>query len=92
MACLVERPRVLALSEKYIDNPEVAVLTISVDSDKKRWQNFLKDSEVNPGYELFIEDGLNKSFGEKYRIKFLPTYILIGKDGKIISSNIGNLR
>jgi hypothetical protein len=37
---------------------------------------------------LFIENGMRTDFGNSYNIKSIPRYILIGKNGKLINSNI----
>jgi hypothetical protein len=59
-----------------------------VDSSKDKWLSFLDKENQEFGENLFIEKGMRTEFGDNYNIKSIPRYILIGKDGKIINSNI----
>jgi len=86
--CINHRPKVLEFAEKYKNNDEVAVLLVSVDSSKNKWLSFLNKENQEFGKNLFIENGMQTEFGNNYNITFIPRYILIGKNGKIINSNI----
>jgi thiol-disulfide isomerase/thioredoxin len=86
--CISHRPRVLEFNEKYKNNNEVEILMVSVDSSKDKWLSFLEKENIESGKNLFIENGMRTKFGDSYNIKSIPRYILIGKDGKIINSNI----
>lgn len=86
--CLKHRPNVIQLAKKYEQNDDVAILMVSVDSDYNRWSSFLKDESNTAGTNLFIENGMRTDFGDKYNIRSIPRYILVGKNGKIIHSNM----
>jgi thiol-disulfide isomerase/thioredoxin len=86
--CINHRPKVLKFAKKYKDNDDVEILLISVDSSKDKWLSFLDKENQEFGENLFIEKGMRTEFGDNYNIKSIPRYILIGKDGKIINSNI----
>lgn len=86
--CINHRPKVLEFAKKYKNNDEVEVLLVSVDSSKDKWLSFLNKENEEFGLNLFIENGMRTEFGNSYNIKSIPRYILIGKDGKIINSNI----
>ncbi|SHN06687.1 TlpA disulfide reductase family protein [Polaribacter sp. KT 15] len=86
--CIKHRPKVLKLAEKYKDNNDVEILLVSVDTSKDGWLSFLAKEHKQFGRNLFIENGMRTKFGNNYNIKSIPRYILIGKDGKIINSNI----
>lgn len=86
--CLKHRPKVLEFAEKYKNNDDVAILLVSVDSSKDKWLSFLDKENIEFGKNLFIKNGMRTEFGNNYNIKSIPRYILIGKDGKIINSNI----
>lgn len=86
--CLKHRPQVLKFAEKYQNNDEVKILLVSVDSSKDKWLSFLDKENQEFGENLFIENGMRNEFGNNFNIKSIPRYILIGKDGKIINSNI----
>lgn len=86
--CLNHRPKVLEFAEKYKTNDDVEILLVSVDSSKDKWLSFLEKEKKELGTNLFIKNGMRTEFGSSYNIKSIPRYILIGKDGKIINSNI----
>lgn len=88
--CLKERPNTIKLAKKYSSNPNVAVLLISVDEEKNKWKDFLKEKPDDLGKELFIRDGMSSDFGAFYNIKEIPRYILIDGTGTIVKSNIKN--
>ncbi|TRZ46165.1 hypothetical protein DMZ48_02590 [Robertkochia solimangrovi] len=82
--CLRERPNVLELANTYKDDPDVAVITISLDAKKENWENFLENNSVNPDYEILIENGMDLDFGENYSVSTIPRYMVIDKEGKIL--------
>ncbi|MCH4554124.1 TlpA family protein disulfide reductase [Aestuariibaculum lutulentum] len=86
--CINHRPKVLEFAKKYKNNNEVKILLVSVDSSKDKWLSFLDKENEEYGQNLFIQNGMRTEFGNNYNIKSIPRYILIGKDGKIINSNI----
>ena len=86
--CINQRPHVLELARKYEANSNFEVLLISVDSSIDNWLNFLEKEKDYSGINLFIENGMRSSFGNDYNIKAIPRYILIDKNGKILSADI----
>lgn len=88
--CIVQRPEVLKLAAKYRENPNIEFLMISVDSKKSDWTKFLDKEGMHAGYgtDLLIEDGMRSDYGKKYNIKFVPKYMLIDYNGKIVNSNL----
>ncbi len=88
-ACIAQKPHFYELASVYKDNENIQFIAISVDSSVEIWQNYLANNknlseDVN---ELIIPNGMRTEFGERYSINFLPKYILINKEGKIIDSN-----
>ena len=87
--CVQHRPNILEIAAKYQNDPRVAVLMVSVDSELDRWKNYI--SRTNPqnyGIEVNIPDGMNDTFGDKYLVKAIPKYFLIDPNGIIISSDL----
>lgn len=91
--CIVERPKVLKMADKYSGNTNVTFLMISVDAKKSDWMNFLKNQGLSSHYgiDLIIENGMHSEYGKNYNIKFIPKYMLIDQKGFIINSNIHDL-
>ena len=87
--CVDQRPNMLEIAKKYMDNPKVAILMISVDSSVDKWKKYVnRTNENNYGIELHIPDGMNTEFGYKYLIKAIPKYVLIDREGVIFDSNL----
>lgn len=86
--CINHRPKVLQFAEKFAGRDDIEILLISVDSSKEKWLSFLGKENKYLGKNLFIENGMRTDFGNRYNIKSIPRYILIGKDGNIINSNL----
>lgn len=87
--CIQHRPRILEIASKYSDDPRIAVVMVSVDSELDKWKSYV--SRTNPtsfGYEVNIPDGMNDTFGDKYLVKAIPKYFLINPEGIIISSDL----
>ncbi|MFA5850111.1 MAG: TlpA disulfide reductase family protein [Bacteroidales bacterium] len=84
--CIKEIPYIEKLHEKYKNSKNLEFVSISVDDDIKAWKNKL--AEDKPSWKNFVaEGGYNSSLNKKYFITAIPRFILIDKDGKIISVN-----
>lgn len=64
------------------------VLAISCDDDRQRLEDFLKENRI-PWQCLFSEDpaatGMDHPMATHYGVMGIPTLILVGRDGKVIS-------
>ena len=85
--CLAEIPHLKELEREY-SSKDIIFLGVSTDkeADKEKWQNFLKEKEL-VGIQLFAGDRAQKELLRPYNITGIPRFLLIGKDGKVISSN-----
>ena len=88
-ACIAQKPHFYELASVYKDNDDIQFIAMSVDSSVEIWQNYLaKNKKLSEDVnELIIPNGMRTEFGERYSINFLPKYILIDKEGRIIDSN-----
>jgi thiol-disulfide isomerase/thioredoxin len=86
--CMHSLPYFLKIRDKYKDNPNVVLMSISTDNaeSKTKWLNFLKSKNMN-GVDLHAGDKSATAFEKAYNITGIPRYILIGKDGKIIEDH-----
>jgi thiol-disulfide isomerase/thioredoxin len=80
--CLQELPNVLANYKKY-HAQGFEVVGISVDENKEQLATFLKEQEI-PWTTLFAEEG-NQPAARYYNVTGIPTAILVGRDGKVLS-------
>ena len=86
--CVAEIPNVLEQYEKYHDKG-FEVIGISLDQDRQALEKFVADQKV-PWPILFEEsegDGWQHPLATFYGISGIPTVILIGRDGKVITLN-----
>ena len=82
--CRREMPYLKQLEEEFAD-AEIVFLGLSVDSDKAKWETMVKEGKLT-GTQLYL--GNKSSFQEAYRAEGIPRFILLGKDGRIISNDM----
>ena len=58
---------------------------LSVDKDKEAWEKMVRGGEL-PGVQLYL--GPQSRFQEQYRVEGIPRFILLDKEGKIISNDM----
>ncbi|WP_223606001.1 thioredoxin-like domain-containing protein [Chryseobacterium sp. OSA05B] len=67
---------------RYYDN--IQFISISLDQDKSKWQNYLKTKKSNiPQFWLTNTE----QFMNKYKIQSIPRFIIIDPEGKIFNFN-----
>ena len=82
--CRREMPYLKQLHDEFAD-AEIVFLGLSVDSDKAKWEMMVKEGQLT-GTQLYL--GNQSSFQEAYRAEGIPRFILLGKDGHIISNDM----
>ncbi|NMB37587.1 MAG: TlpA family protein disulfide reductase [Bacteroidales bacterium] len=81
--CRMEIPHMIELEKKYHDK-EITFVSISCDSDLEEWQKSVNAGMT--GVQLHFDEG--DTFMQDYMIIAIPHFILLDKEGKIISSNM----
>jgi thiol-disulfide isomerase/thioredoxin len=86
--CKQEIPHLKKLEEEYHNNKNIVFLSVSVDKSKDhaKWKEFLVKEGLK-GVQIFAGDDSHKYMLEPYKISGIPRFILIGKDGNIISTD-----
>lgn len=81
--CIEEIPSLKKIAKEY---QNIKFLTISIDPKKsyKKWRNFVSENKIKATHLIAYK---NSDFQENYDIKEIPRYILINKEGLIISYN-----
>ena len=84
--CVGEIPYFEKKQAQYKNNPNIEFVSISADVNVAGWKKKL--AEDNPAWKQFIVDKGTKSvLFEKYSINGIPRFMLIDKEGKIITVN-----
>ncbi|WP_247237938.1 TlpA disulfide reductase family protein [Telluribacter sp. SYSU D00476] len=88
--CVDELEYSKKLSKRYSNHPDLKFLYVSIDEDTERWKKFLrKNSQIKGLHGLqnseFVAD--SNMITSLYKISGIPRYILISKDGNIITAN-----
>ena len=81
--CRKELPHLAKLEEKYKD-ADIHFVSISCDTNRKAWEKMVKAKSMK-GIQLNFNDD---SFMKQYMIKGVPHFILLDKEGKIVSSDM----
>ena len=82
--CKREMPYLKALEEEFKD-AEIVFVGLSVDKDKAAWEDMVRQGELT-GVQLYL--GTGSRFQEGYRVEAIPRFILLDKDGVIISNDM----
>ncbi len=91
--CRMENPNVVRVYEKYRDKKfkngkGFTVYGVSLDVDKKRWQNAIIKDRLN--WDTHVSDlkGWSSDAGRIYRVNSIPTNYLIDGNGIIVAKNL----
>jgi thiol-disulfide isomerase/thioredoxin len=84
--CKKEMPALAKLIKKY-KGTDIEFVSISVDSKNNydKWRKIVADENLG-GIQLFSDNSFKSEFMKFYNVSLIPRYILIDKNGKIISS------
>lgn len=82
--CKQEMPYLKQL-EKQFEDASIVFLGLSVDRDKSKWEEMVGSGNLT-GVQLYL--GTQSSFQEAYRAESIPRFILLDKDGVIISNDM----
>lgn len=86
--CKAEIPSLKELEYKYLGNPNIAFMSVSIDKmeDKQKWLKMIGDKKLG-GTQLLADRDWRSSICKDYMIEGIPRFILIDKEGKIIDKN-----
>jgi len=82
--CRVQSPSFERLAEQYTSQ-SVVFVALSIDENKWAWQNDANEKSLRV-MQLYVND--KDIFGKAYGIEYIPRYILLGPDGRIINAQM----
>lgn len=81
--CRAEEPHWEKLNEAF-KGKAVAFVGVSTDQDKPKWEEYVKTKSLK-GIQLHA--GVGNPLSEAYKVNSIPRYILIDKNGNLISAD-----
>lgn len=81
--CRGEIPHLDKLEKDY-KGKKVVFIKISLDDDMDAWRKMVTEKKLD-GIQLHADGAWSSEAAKNYQIKGIPTFVLIGADGKIIS-------
>lgn len=86
--CIAELPHVLKTYEKYqAQGFEIIGISLDKEEDKEKLTSFVKDKNM-PWAQHFDGKGWGNEIAQQFGINSIPATFLIGKDGKIVATNL----
>lgn len=83
--CRKELPALETLQQTY-KGKAITFISISVDRDKKAWKTMVKEKKLS-GIHLYASPETKELFKKLYDLRSIPRYMLVDKEGNIISIN-----
>ncbi|NBB21706.1 redoxin family protein [Runella sp. CRIBMP] len=85
--CIAEMPASHQLQQLYMGK-EINFAFISLDKNRMAWEKSMTRIGINPENDSYIlANNFESTFAKHFKISSIPRYILIGKDGKVISAD-----
>lgn len=84
--CKAQMPFFHELEKKY-QGKDVEFLSVSFDASQKAWKKAVDEMHLE-GNVLWLEGNFKNKFAKYYNINAIPRFILIDKDGYIVSDDM----
>ena len=83
--CKREMPYSTQLKQKY-DGKDVAFVYISTDKNAAKWELMIEEMGL-VGDHYRASDKVKREIVEQFNLQYIPRYVLINKDGKVVDDN-----
>lgn len=85
--CRKENPNVVEAYEKYrkekfVNGKHLEIVSVSLDRDKTKWKNAIKDDDLDWDYHGFDDGG---KVSKEYNVRSIPYSFLIDGEGNIVA-------
>lgn len=80
--CIAEIPYLKRLEREFEDR-DVVFISYSLDTDTEVWKQFLAAHQQD-GNQWINTEAFKSAFAKDYNIRFIPRFLVIGKDGNIV--------
>ena len=79
-------PYLAKLQDEYAARKDVRIMSIACDKKAERWKAYLAKHPTS-WHQYLVTDAGNKMLDEVYFWEGIPRFIIIGRDGNIISAD-----
>ena len=88
-SCIENMRRFMGMRYRYSKANDVCFITVSIDrsEEKELWLKTIKEKRMQNMLNLFPDCAEQSQFETDFQIASVPRYIIIGKDGKIVSAH-----
>jgi len=83
--CKDEIPHLKKIEKKY-QGKDITFIKLSFDSNKKAWEEFVNEHNAK-GFSLHMKNDFQSELAKLYKIGSIPRFILVDKEGEIISTD-----
>lgn len=84
--CKVEMPNSKMLKDKY-SKKGIDFIYISTDKNPAAWERAMNQIGLQKDESYILPNSNESLLAKRFKIKAIPRYLIIGKDGKIINEN-----
>ncbi|MBQ7279635.1 MAG: TlpA family protein disulfide reductase [Bacteroidales bacterium] len=84
--CLNEIPHLENVYQHYRNNKDIMIVSVSIDDNRASWLEKITIDRA-PWPQYIINDPQNSALVQNYQINSIPRFLLIDKDGKLLSFN-----
>jgi RNA polymerase sigma factor (sigma-70 family) len=85
--CLAEIPRLQAVHEAFGRDPRFVMLSLSVDEAIDAPRRFQEKRKL-PWMQGFLGEGIQGAIPDRYGVRAIPAFVLVGPDGKIVAKGM----
>jgi len=71
--------------EKELNDSNIIFLYASTDNEEEKWKNAIIDNKLH-GYHIRLEKSVKMELKEKFKVNWIPHFILIDSQGNIIKN------
>ncbi|MBB3839771.1 thiol-disulfide isomerase/thioredoxin [Runella defluvii] len=90
--CIDTFPLIESLMTNYSTEKKVSFLKISLDDKEENWRKSTNKLQLKPEDSYWIVGGMKSEFAKKFDVKYLPRYIILNQEGKILKMYAPDVR
>ncbi len=82
--CMREMPHMKTIKQQMKDHDDLVFMYVSIDTDIDAWKNTVKGFDIQGVH--FNTPGRERGVPALYNVKWIPSFFVIGRDGKIFDN------